>query len=127
MTLEELITKYMALRDKRNAIKKTITDQIKEYDEAMEAIAGVLKAHLQKNNLQSIATTAGTAFFKRVTSATVADKSAFREYVIANGDFDMADFRPSKEAVEAYIEAHNGNLPPGINWSTMQEVGVQKI
>jgi hypothetical protein len=127
MTLEEMITKYMALRDKRNAIKKSITDKVKEYDDAMEALAGMLKHHMQANNLQSIATTAGTAFFKRVTSATVADKSLFREYVIANGDFDMADFRPSKEAVEAYIEENKGNLPPGINFSVMQEVGVQKI
>lgn len=128
MTLEEMITGYIQLRDKKEAIAKQQAAVIKQYKDAMDLIGAQLKAHLQSNNLQNIATDGGTAFLKTVRSATVADKQAFREHVIANGEFDLADFRPNKEAVEDWANdpTHGGNPPPGVKLEAFLDVGVQR-
>lgn len=125
MTLDDLITNYLKLRDRRDHMKKVHAAVIKQYDDAMELIGAQLKAHLQTQGLQRTATTGGTAFLKTTTSATVGDKSAFRDFVIANGNYDLIDFRANKTGVEAYLEA-NKALPPGVNYSSFEDVGVQR-
>jgi hypothetical protein len=121
-----MISGYIALRDKKNALKKEHIAVLKPYNEALEKIEDVLRGHLQANQLQSISGKDGTAFLKRTRSATVADASLFRGHVIANEDFDLADFRANPEAVESYVEDHKGGVPPGVNFSTSIDVFVQR-
>jgi hypothetical protein len=125
MTLEEYITSYIKLRDKRDAVKLEQKKVLKQYKDALDMIAGELHKHLRTNNLQRIATDQGTAFIKTTRSATVADMSLFRAEVISNSNFDLADFRANVNAVEAYLEA-NKTLPSGVNFSKLEEVGVQR-
>ena len=124
-TIDELIGNYLNVRDKKNALKKEQANALKEYDNALEMIEGLLKKHLTDNNLKNTSSAEGTAFFKRVRSATIADGGAFRECVL-NGNQELADFRANAEAVEDWINAHDGALPPGVNFSTSQEVFVQR-
>jgi hypothetical protein len=126
MTLGKMIAGYIALRDKKKEIAEQQAKVIKQYSDAMNEIANYLQGHLQRNNLQNIATPEGTAHLKTSRRATVADKSVFREYVISSQNFDMADFSARVEAVEDYVKDNGGNLPPGVNFTTFQSVGVQK-
>ena len=126
MTLNELIENYMKLRERKEQMADKMKEELKKYTTAMDTIEEALKAHMHANNLQSIATDSGTAFFKGFSSATLADSGAFRDFVINEGAFEMADFRPNKDAVRAYIESNGGNLPPGVNFSTIQKIHVNK-
>jgi pyocin large subunit-like protein len=128
MTLGKMISSYIALRDKKKAIADEQAKVLKEYTEAMAAIEEVLKQHMLADGVQNIATDEGTAFLKVSRRATVADKSAFREYVISSKNFDMADFSAKVEAVQDFVNdpANAGSLPPGVNFATYQSVGVQR-
>jgi hypothetical protein len=125
-TLAKLIDSYIKLRDKKESLVKQQKIEVKKLDEIMEGIEAFLRAHLKAQKVQSISSEFGTAFINRQRSATLADTAMFREFVIANSNFDLADFRPKKDAVEAYIEEHDGQLPPGVNFSTREVVLVQR-
>jgi hypothetical protein len=125
-TLAKLIDSYIKLRDKKEALVKEQRVEVKKLDEIMEGIEAFLRAHLKQQKVQSISSDFGTAFINRQRSATLADTAMFREFVIANSNFDLADFRPKKDAVEAYIEEHGGRTPPGVNFSTREVVLVQR-
>jgi len=125
-TLNEMITSYIALRDKRDAIKKQQAATVKQYDDAMDQIENYLKGLMQAQRVTKIGCKAGVAFISRKRSATIADKGMFREYVISNNNFDLAEFRASVEAVEDYVKEHDGQLPPGVNFHTYDAVQVNR-
>jgi hypothetical protein len=120
------IDNYLKVRAARDAYRKIVKAKEAEYKEALDLIGDVLRGHLQSNGLQNAATPAGTAFLKTVRSATVADTTAFREHVIQNGEYELADFRANVDAVQAYMDEHKGALPAGINFQSFIDVGVQK-
>lgn len=125
-TLAKLIDSYIKLRDKKEVLVKEQKVEVQKLTEIMDGIESFLRAHLKEQKVQSISSDFGTAFINRQRSATLADSGMFREFVIANSNFDLADFRPKKDAVEAYIEEHDGRLPPGVNFSIREVVQVQR-
>jgi hypothetical protein len=125
-TLNEMITSYIALRDKKAAIEKEQKAVIKNYDDAMEQIENFLMGHLRQQKLTNMACEAGVAFIKRKRSATVGDTQVFREHVISTNNFDLCDFRAKPEAVEDYAKEHDGEVPPGVNFRTYDAVQVNR-
>src|SRR5262245_33425338 len=111
-THETMIMKYLELRDAKEALAKRHKEEMGKYTEAMGLIEAFLKDYLQKSVLQRIGTPDAVAFLHRTRSATVADTGVFREYVISNANFELADMRPKVEAVETYVTEHDGNPPP---------------
>lgn len=124
--LEKMIDSFIKLRDKKEELIEKHKAELKQYNDAMVELEGYLRGHLKSQKLNSISCGAGTAFIQRTRSATVADTAIFREFVISNSNFDLADFRPKKDAVEGYIEEHNGEGVPGVNFSTRDIVLVQR-
>jgi len=124
--LEKMIDSYITLRDRKEELIEKHKAELKQYNEAMDELAGYLRGHLLSQKLQSISCDAGTAFLQRQRSATVADMAIFREFVISNSNFDLADFRPKKDAVEGYIEEHKGEGVPGVNFTVRNGVLVQR-
>lgn len=125
-TLEGMLTGYIALRDRKEEIVKQQRAVVKEYDDAMGQIEDYLMGLLRGQRLQSLASKTGVAFIRRTRSATVGDKSVFREFVIENGNFDLVDFRANVEAVEGFVQENNGHTPPGVNFSVFEKVSVNR-
>lgn len=124
--LQTMIDSYIKLRDKKAEIKAEQQKILNQYNTTMEQIESFIMGHLHEQGLQSVATKAGTAFLNRKRSATVADKKAFSDFVISTSEFDLCDMRANAEAVADWIEANSGMLPPGINFSVRETVGVQR-
>jgi len=124
--LETLINSYIELRDKKASIKKEQEAVVKQYNDALEQIENYLKAHLQEQNVNSVSCDAGTAFIKRSRQATVPDKAAFREFVISTSEFDLCNMSAKVEAVEEWVEANQGMLPPGVNFRVWETVQIQR-
>ena len=125
-TLNEMITSYIALRDKKEAIQKEQKALIKKYDEALDQIEDYLMGHLRGQRLTSTSCDAGVAFIKRKRSATIADAEVFREFVISNNNFDLVDFRAKPEPVEDYAKEHEGQVPPGVNFRSFDAVQINR-
>lgn len=119
------VAQYIALRDHITAIKQRHKDELKAPNEMLEKLNSVLLGHLNTVGGQNVGTPAGTVYKTAKKSASIADMTLFWNYVMENRDFDMIDKKANTTAVEAFITEH-GTTPPGVNFSVMEVVGVQR-
>jgi hypothetical protein len=124
--LGNVIKMFIALRDKKAAVKKEQAAVLKQYDDTMGELGTFIKGWLAKQKVNAIGCDEGVAFIRHKRSATIADTGAFREYVISNEFFELAEFRASVEAVEDHIKEHDGQLPPGTNFRVFDVVSVNR-
>jgi hypothetical protein len=119
------IEQYVLLR----AVIKQKDDDHKKamepYRSALEALNSVLLNHLNTNGVDSAKGSAGTVYKTKKASATIADMDAFWTYCVGTGQFDLIDKKANVVAVADHIEQHKAP-PPGVNYSTVEVVGVRK-
>lgn len=123
--LDEIVAKYIELRDTKQRLKSEYEAKVAKYDEALEKIEATLLRHMNELGVESVRTAAGTMYISRRTSATVADWEAFFDWVRRNEEWSMLEHRASKAAVQSYRDEHN-DLPPGINWREERVVNIRR-
>lgn len=125
MKLNDAIAAYVKLRDAKAALKKKHDEAAKPITEKMEKLENAILKAFQATGQESAKTSAGTAYKTTKSSATVADRDAFLEFVRAEGAWEFLENRVSKSAVEEYRQAHEA-LPPGVNYSSVVSLGVRR-
>jgi regulatory protein YycH of two-component signal transduction system YycFG len=125
MDVNELVEQYIKLRDKKAEIKREYELKVEKLDAVLDKIEVTLLKTFQDSGLDSVSTKAGTAYTSTRSSAKVADKDAFMEFVIEGKNWEFLENRCSKEAVEQFKAAHN-DLPPGISWTEIRTVNVRR-
>ncbi|WP_440264809.1 hypothetical protein [Duodenibacillus massiliensis] len=111
--VETIVAAYIQVRDQKAELKAKQAEEMKRFDEALDKLEGMALAALQQAGAESLRTPAGTVYQSTRTSATVADKSAFMDYVKDNGAYDLLDVRANKTAVEDFLSQHQ-DTPPGV-------------
>ncbi len=124
-TAADRVGQYVAVRDKIKEIEERHKGELAPYRQALQLLNGILLDHLNKSNVDSVASNQGTFYRSKKVSVTIADGAAFKDFVRAGQHFELVDWRASKTAVEAWAEAQ-GALPPGLNMSVHYEVGVRR-
>jgi hypothetical protein len=76
--------------------------------------------------MDSVKTEFGTAYATTRSSASVADRDTFMEYVKANEEWALLEVRVSKTAVDQYRSANDNELPPGINIREERVVNIRR-
>lgn len=126
LTMDQLVDQYVRLRDRLKEADEKHNEKMKPAKDYLQSLNGALMAQLQQMGMDSAKTIHGTAYMSERKSATVGDADAFRNYVIEHGEFDLADWRANATAVADYAGEHQGQLPPGVNYSTVLTVGVRR-
>ena len=126
MHVSELIQKYVAARDKKEELDAKYKEKVKVIDNYMTKIEGLVLAAMEKNDVRLMSSEAGTAYMSTRNSCTTADKQAFLDYIKSNEEWGLLDARPLKSAVEVFIEANDGDLPPGINWRSENVLRIRR-
>ncbi len=125
MDVNNLVEKYIELRDKKAAIKKEYDLKTEKIDDVLDKIESALLQTFHESGLDSVSTKAGTAYTSTRVTAKVADKDMFMKFVIDGENWEFLENRCSKEAVEQF-KAANDDLPPGISWSEIRTVNVRR-
>lgn len=125
MKVNELVDRYIQLRDKKAAIKKEYEEKVSKVESVMGKVESVLLKHFDETGADSIKTDAGTAYKSNRTSATVGDWDSFLAHVQKTEAWHLLEHRAAKKAVEEY-KAANDDLPPGINWSSEVVVNIRR-
>ena len=116
---------YIKLRDTKKAKDAEHKESLKKIVAAMEKLEGALLEFLDANGVQNVACGSGTAFKMTEVSATVADKEAFMAFVKETDQFEALDIKCNKTFAKDYVE-ENQEPPPGVKYTTMATVGVQR-
>ncbi len=125
MNVGDIVEKYIALRDKRDAIMREAKEKCAKIDEHLEKIEGKVMGVLDGLGLESVRTEAGTAYVAERTSATVADWDAVLDHIKQNGLWHMLEKRVNKKAVDEYKSEQN-DLPPGVNYRVVRMLNVRR-
>lgn len=116
---------YIALRDKIAEIEAQHKAALAPYKDAKVKLEQAMLNILVTQGVESMRTASGTAYRTERTSVTIADKSAFMDYVTNNGAFELLDVRANKTAVADFL-TENQDLPPGVNVSREATVGFRR-
>lgn len=125
MKLSDVVAKYIELRDKKAQIKGEYDMQIAPIEEKMAKIEGKLIEVLNQTGGKLIRTPHGTIYTSVRSSASVADREAFFEFVKQNEEWPLLESRANKTAVQEYRDLHQ-DLPPGINWREERIVNIRR-
>ena len=125
MKLSELVQKYIEIRDQKLAIKQEYDAKIAKRDEALNKIEAKLLEVFEQTGMDSVKTEFGTAYASMRTTASIADREAFMDFVKKNDEWPLLEIRCSKSAVEQYKSATE-ELPPGINWRAERVVNIRR-
>ncbi len=125
MKLSELVAKYVELRDRKSLYKGEYEAKVAKVEELMGKIEAKLLEVFATTGLESVKTEAGTAYASVRTSASVADKESFLDFVRTKEEWSLLDVRASKLAVEQYIAA-NEDIPPGVNLRQERVLNVRR-
>lgn len=125
MKLSEVVAKYIELRDQKAQLKTEYDIQIAPIEAKMSKIEGKLLEVLDQTGGKSFNTPHGTAYVSVRTTASVADREAFFDFVKQNEEWPLMEVRASKLAVEQY-KSVNQELPPGINWREERVVNIRR-
>lgn len=124
-TIDYYVGRYVQLRDLIHREDEAHKERMRPHKETLEKLNAVLLQHLLNAGVESARTNSGTVYRVVKKSASIADKEAFWQYVVANQAFDLIDVRANKTAVEDFVKDNN-QLPPGVNFSSITEVGVRR-
>lgn len=123
--MEELVEKYIQLRDKKAEIAGQYKAKVAKLEEVITKIENILLKQFSELGMESVRTKAGTAYKSTRASATVADWDNVLDFIQRNDLWNMLERRVNKSAVEQFKEEH-GDLPPGVNWREEVTVNVRR-
>jgi len=125
MKLSELVAKYIELRDKKYELKHQYDFKAAQLDETLGKIEAKLLQVFDSAGMDSVKTEFGTAYASTRSTASVADKETFMNFIKENEEWSLMEVRAAKLAIEQYKTA-NGDLPPGINYREERVVNIRR-
>ena len=126
MKLSEAVTLYIQLRDKKAQMKSDFDASVAPITEKMDKLEAKLLDVFNKTGMDSVKTEHGTAYTAVRTTASVADREAFMDFVKANEEWSLLEVRASKTAVEQFCESNDNALPPGVNMRSERVVNIRR-
>jgi phage host-nuclease inhibitor protein Gam len=126
MKLSEAVRLYIQLRDKKAEMKAEFDASIAPLNDKMEKLEAKLLDVFNKTGMDSVKTEHGTAYTAVRTTASVADREAFMEFVKANEEWSLLEVRASKTAIEQFRDSNNDELPPGVNIRSERVVNIRR-
>jgi hypothetical protein len=125
LTIDKVVEKYVALRDKKAQLENETKDKVREIKEKMLVLDAYIREKAEEQGVTSFKTNHGTAYVTTTDFAAVADWDAVLQFVKDNEAFDLLERRVSKSAVRGYLE-ETKEVPAGINYGTKITVGVRR-
>jgi phage host-nuclease inhibitor protein Gam len=126
MKLSEAVSLYIQLRDKKAEMKADFDASIAPLNDKMDRLEAKLLDVFNKTGMDSVKTENGTAYTAVRTTASIADREAFMEFVKANEEWSLLEVRASKTAIEQFRDSNNDELPPGVNIRSERVVNIRR-
>lgn len=131
MRTDQMVGKYVELRDRRAKLKREFEAEDAKLKTMMEKLEEWFHKELVAAGESSKRTSAGTVFITHKEYAGVADWGAVLEYIQENKAWGMLQRRINLSAVKDIMDADaNGEYrnppPPGINFVRQETVGVRR-
>ena len=125
LTDDQLVQMYIDSRNACDQIQADADQQMAQHKQRMELVGKLMMARFNERGSTSTKCSTGTAFIEEKDSATIANQSAFFDYVVATESWDLLEKRCAKLAIRNFVQTTK-ELPPGINYTVRKEVVFRK-
>lgn len=129
VTPADLIKQYHQLNAWIEAEMKRLDEYFKPHKEKLDQIKNQLLAMANELKVDSFPTDYGTAYKSTIVTPKITDKEKYLDWVLENWN-DVGDMlqvgAPQKKAVEAYMQEHDGKLPPFVEISSFTRMNINK-
>lgn len=123
--LDKMTLQVIKLRDAIKDADRRHKEKLAPAREKLEELENKLLAELNNLGINNFGGAHGTVFKSSRSSATIADGSVFRDYVISNELWDLVDWRANATAVAEHIKDQHVP-PPGVNFTTVITANVRR-
>lgn len=126
LNTEEAVRTYLLLRESRERGKDRHDERDKLLRAHQQRIENALAAFLQRNSTAGLSTRFGTVFTSQQSTARVADKQVFISYLLENNAWELATIGANKATVADHLEKNEGQLPPGVDYTSRIVVQIRR-
>ncbi|MFA5897729.1 MAG: hypothetical protein WC829_01320 [Hyphomicrobium sp.] len=124
-----LVSEHQQIKAHLEAQDKIFSEYKKPYNERMEQISAQITATMTEQGIKSFKTDTGTAILSTIVTPKVIDREKFLDFVLEDWDTRGAMLQigaPQKDALQEYMDAHNGALPPSVETSSIVRFSIRK-
>lgn len=126
VNLSYYVNAYIAVRDKKAALKKRHEEELAPYNDALNALDIGFLNHFQKTNSDNATIKGvGNVYRSERKSARIVDQASFRRHIIGSEAWELLDLKANAPAVKAAIDAAGHDIP-GVEYSETATIGVRK-
>ncbi len=131
-TADALIERYLQLRDHLEAQQKSFTEWAKPHRDEMDEITQKVHEMLLAlgGDKPSIKTAAGTAFTTTTKNPKVLDRDEYLKWCLKNwttyGNAMLQIGAPQVAAIQEFMDANEGHLPPHVKIEPFTKVSIRK-
>lgn len=148
MDINEVVKKYISLRDESTVISERHKEELRPIFESMNVIETWLLQEMEKMGVDSLKTPSGTPYKAVSKSVKMADPESFKAFcfapvieafknlnipnmpdilglLTAGIRWDIIDFRPLKSGVNELIN-ETGNVPPGVSVDQFTKINIRR-
>jgi hypothetical protein len=126
MTYEKAMRAYLGLRTQLEQKEAAHKAEVAAIKSQMVDLETWITMKAGEDGTDTVKNEHGTVYWSTHASATVASRDAFMTFVKENDAFELLENRVSKAAVKAYMEANDGLVPPGVNFTTVRVFNLRK-
>ncbi len=123
-TADQIITRYLELRDYMEAEDKAFSERMEPYRKARAALEGAAALMIAASGptTKHISCEAGTVFKTETLSVKCADVQAFHNFVFERNARQFLTAHVAKESVKEWMESNGGHPPPGVDVTFIHKV-----
>jgi hypothetical protein len=125
MPFDQMVEKYVALRDKVAEVSKRHKDELAPFSVAMATLEAWMLDALNTAGMESAKAPAGTAYKTTRTSTKVMNWTETLEFIRTKEAWDLLEARVSKTAVEA-VMVETGQPVPGVTVTRETTLNVRR-
>lgn len=129
LDIADLVKRRQMVRGWLDAQEKNFSDYCRPYRDQVEQMDSQITAAMTQAGIKSLKTDTGTAILSTIVTPKVIDKLKFLDWVLEDWDNrgEMLQVgTPLKETITSYMDAHEGQLPPNIETSSMIRFSIRK-
>jgi hypothetical protein len=126
LTVEDLVSVYVTIRDRKRELEASVAEQVKELDEELSIIASALLDACKDTGADSIRTKSGTVIRSVKSKYWTNDWESMWAFIRENNAMELLEKRIHQTNMKQFLEENQDKHPAGLNIDSEFTITVRK-
>jgi hypothetical protein len=126
LTVEDLVSVYVTIRDRKRELEASVAEQVKELDEELSIIASALLDACKDTGADSIRTKSGTVIRSVKSKYWTNDWESMWAFIRDNNAMELLEKRIHQTNMKQFLEENQDKHPAGLNIDSEFTITVRK-